>query len=275
MSIIDINNVGSIAQALFAKGNPNYDEAESTTWQAAQVSAISIMNFSGRLLIGPIADLTKSRLHYPRSFCCILVVALFVLSQIVIINVDDVHNLWKASLLLGSAYGSLFGLLPSVTIEWFGLSEGFPQCSTTLSIDLLTFDSGHFSENWGYISLAPVIGGNLFSLAFGRNLDAHDVSDSTESSSDVLALSSTLEASTAAATDAVRRAGLPEQAHQCYEGKECYVSSLYLTLGATIIALGLACWAAWRDRKDRRAIAQSQEEVLWETIPEEEEDETR
>jgi hypothetical protein len=49
----DINNVGAIAQALFAKGNPNYDEVVASRWQATQVSAISITNFMGRIAIGP------------------------------------------------------------------------------------------------------------------------------------------------------------------------------------------------------------------------------
>ena len=48
----DINNVGSISQALYAKGNPNYDELEASRWQAAQVSTLSIFNFAGRIIIG-------------------------------------------------------------------------------------------------------------------------------------------------------------------------------------------------------------------------------
>jgi hypothetical protein len=51
-SSADINNVGSISQALYAKGNPNYDELEASRWQAAQVSTLSICNFAGRILIG-------------------------------------------------------------------------------------------------------------------------------------------------------------------------------------------------------------------------------
>jgi hypothetical protein len=50
--LADINNVGSMSQALFAKGNPAYDEVEASQWQAAQVSTISIMNFAGRIIIG-------------------------------------------------------------------------------------------------------------------------------------------------------------------------------------------------------------------------------
>ena len=49
---IDINNVGSMSQCLYAYNNPNYDDVVGSGWQAAQVSTISIMNFLGRLLIG-------------------------------------------------------------------------------------------------------------------------------------------------------------------------------------------------------------------------------
>ena len=41
-----------MAQCLYAYNNPNYDEVVASGWQAAQVSTISIMNFSGRILMG-------------------------------------------------------------------------------------------------------------------------------------------------------------------------------------------------------------------------------
>jgi hypothetical protein len=117
----DINNVGSIAQALFSHGNPAYDEAESSTWQAAQVSALSLANCIGRIFIGIAADAAKSRIRVPRSFYLPLVAILFSLANMLLIVIDDVHNLWFASGLMGFAYGCWFGLLPTISIEWFGL----------------------------------------------------------------------------------------------------------------------------------------------------------
>lgn len=63
----------------------------------------------------------------------------------------------------------------------------------------------------------------------------------------------------------MRRAGLPS-AHQCLDGRDCYVASLYLTLGACVVALGLSVWAGWRDSRDRRARGPEVlvEEVVWE-----------
>ena len=49
---LDINNVGSMAQSLYTHNNPEYDEVQALRWQAAQVSAISLSNFGGRILIG-------------------------------------------------------------------------------------------------------------------------------------------------------------------------------------------------------------------------------
>ena len=50
--VIDINNVGSMAQALYAFENPVYDPIKAAKWQATQVSTISINNCLGRIAIG-------------------------------------------------------------------------------------------------------------------------------------------------------------------------------------------------------------------------------
>ena len=51
----DINNVGAISQALFANGNPDYDEVAAAQWQATQVSTVSITNCLGRIVLGTCA----------------------------------------------------------------------------------------------------------------------------------------------------------------------------------------------------------------------------
>ena len=47
-----MNNVGTISQLLYAHQNPVYDKVEASGWQAAQVSLLSLMSFSGRFSIG-------------------------------------------------------------------------------------------------------------------------------------------------------------------------------------------------------------------------------
>ncbi|KAG2072860.1 MFS general substrate transporter [Suillus decipiens] len=219
-----INNVGSISQALYAKGNPNYDELEASRWQAAQVSTLSVCNFAGRILIGLIADLIRFRLRLPRVYCFCIVSTLFVVSQLSAISVNDVAHLWKATALLGLAYGSLFGIAPTIVIDWFGLS--------------------HLSENWGFVSLSPLVGGNIFSLMFGHNLDSHNSNDDTR---------------THPSLSLIRRGGVPSD-HQCFDGRNCYVSSLYVTATACLIALGLSVWAGIRDQ---RKTEEAKREVIW------------
>ncbi|KAI9512757.1 MFS general substrate transporter [Russula earlei] len=218
-----INNVGSIAQALFAHGNPAYDEAKSSAWQAAQVSTLSLANFAGRIVIGIVADTAKSRLRVPRSFCLPLVTTLFILSQLSLLAIGNVRHLWIASGLVGLAYGCWFGLLPTISIEWFGIA--------------------HFSENWGIVSIFPVLGANFFSIAFGRNLDAHEPPEYSPMPSN---------------------APPSISARQCLAGRECYVQTLYLNLWACVFVLCLSILAGRRDWLNWQERASGVKSVQWE-----------
>jgi len=267
-----------MSQALYIHGSPStYDEIEASQWQATQVSTISFMNFLGRVLIGTfpwvsfinifkvaddnfwatglLSDFVKARFEVPRSYLLVLVSGIVLSSQLAASRIDEVSDLWKSSALLGLGYGSVFSLYAAICIEWFGLRELrflFIACEV---LTLATFqnhivssyngnDSAHFSENWGYLSLSPLFGGNIFSVAFGRNLDAHE--------SPVT--------SPAAVTE------LPVR--QCLDGRLCYVDSLQLTIGACLLSMLLSVWAAWRDR--RRSVTVDgnpsvrRPEVIWE-----------
>jgi len=48
---------------------------------------------------------------------------ILLLSQIFVFAVEDVTGLWQASITLGFAYGGMYGLLPTLMIEGFGLGE--------------------------------------------------------------------------------------------------------------------------------------------------------
>lgn len=72
---------------------------------------------------GLIADLIRIRLRLPRAYCFCIVSTLFVVSQLSAISINDVAHLWKATALLGLAYGGLFGIAPTIIIDWFGLCE--------------------------------------------------------------------------------------------------------------------------------------------------------
>ncbi|KZS96006.1 MFS general substrate transporter [Sistotremastrum niveocremeum HHB9708] len=213
-----INNVGAMTKALYAHGNPEFNEAEAARYQGEQVSTISVANFLGRIIIGFSADFAKSKLGFPRSFGAAIIALGFVASQVAASRIEVLDRLWIASFILGLSYGGLFGLFPTITVDWFGLA--------------------HFSENWGFVSVSPAIGGNLFSLAFGRNLDAHDPT-------------------LASPAGEVSGRAIGDAAHQCLQGLTCYVDTLKLTIAACSLAFLLsllAGWREWRRRKDESSV---------------------
>lgn len=191
---------------------------------------------------GLISDFAHTRLRIPRAYCLCIVSSLFIISQASAIIVSSVETLWVATLLLGLAYGSLFGSCPTIMIEWFGMRKAIFLCIITRFASTHIPSPAHFSENWGFVSFSPVLGGNLFSLMFGRYLDAHAPSQDTDSS---------LGARVVSLIGLVSRE-LPSE-HQCFDGKACYLGSLQVTLVACIVSLGLSWWAGIRDGQKVRA----------------------
>ncbi len=145
------------------------------------------------------------------------IVLLFILSQVLALNTSSPQTLLKlASIILGFAYGALFGLTPTITSEWFGLP--------------------HFSKNWGFVATAPILGAYLFNLAFGINLDAHA---SPEESSSISRL-----------RGIAMRAGNGKE-RLCFDGPPCYAASLRMTIIACLVAELLCIYALFRDRQMR------------------------
>ena len=105
---------------------------------------------------------------------------------------------------------------------------------------LMMFGVAHFSENWGFLSLSPMVAGNFFSLVFGRNLDAHEHAPFPSSHTHAHTPHHYTQYTSSLAT---------RKAPQCLQGKECYVDTLYLTVAATFLAILLSAVAAWRDKK--------------------------
>ncbi|KAJ3509070.1 hypothetical protein NLJ89_g5413 [Agrocybe chaxingu] len=224
-----INNVGSMSQALYAYKEPHYDDVVAAGWQATQVSTISLTNFLGRIFIGLVSDFAKNKFNMPRSYCLVIVATFFFVSQVATANIDRIAHLWIASALLGLAHGSVFSLFPTVCLEWFGMP--------------------HFSENWGYLSMSPMVAGNLFSLVFGRNLDAHENAAKHKATA--------------------LKPGKVAVPPQCLQGLECYVTTIYLTVAATFLSILLSVLAAYRDKKKinaakRKRVASARAEVFWE-----------
>jgi len=145
-------------------------------------------------------------------------------------NVADISHLWIPTSLLGLAHGSLFSLYPTICLEWFGMRAYFVFLSVIIS--LLISWSAHFSENWGYLGMSVLAGGNLFSLTFGRNLD-HNIPH--------------------------KHSGSPpspptHELAQCLQGLDCYVHAIYLTVGATFLSILLCVWAGYKEKQKKSTL---------------------
>ena len=162
-----------------------------------------------------------------RVWCLSIVAASFLVSQLVALRVQDIEHLQYAVFLVGISYGGVFGLLPTIVIEWFGI--GLYSYLFLLKPQALTYPSdsppsindciAHFSENLGFVTLSPLVMGNVFSMIFGRVFDAHSLDS--------------------------------EHGMRCFEGARCYSASLYVTTFACLCASALAFMAAGRGRKCR------------------------
>jgi hypothetical protein len=87
-----------------------------------------------------------------------------------------------------------------------------------------------------------MLAGNLFSVAFGRNLDSHERAPSE--------------------TDLLPGSNISPQ---CLKGRLCYVDTLYMTMAACFLSMVLSVWAGWRDRKKIAASQlKTRAEVIWE-----------
>ena len=102
----------------------------------------------------------------------------------------------------------------------------------------------HFSENWGFMSLAPVIGSNILSIAFGRIFDAH-----THPFVPIEPHSLWSSHFTNSSTLVDVRAAPPDSHSLCLEGRSCYADSLKLTIAACSLAFVLGVYVSYRDWK--------------------------
>ncbi|KAG0239765.1 hypothetical protein BGW41_007480 [Actinomortierella wolfii] len=162
-SLMYIGNAGNIIRSIY---RDHYEdpstpptEEELVRLQKLQnhhVSLVSLFSCLGRISVGFMSDLGKRGrgtwwgigrvffLFY--AACCVW------LGQSFGAHTTEVDQLTKVSVLVGLGYGSVFGVTPTITSEWFGQST--------------------FGTNWGWISLAPAVGSQTFNLVFGWLYDS-------------------------------------------------------------------------------------------------------
>ncbi|KAH8167851.1 hypothetical protein CIB48_g362 [Xylaria polymorpha] len=198
IGLMTINNIGNDAAALWKHYDNSINDKTLVLHQQLHVSILSLGSFSGRLLSGVGSDFLVKVLHASRIWCLVIASVIFSLAQICALNVVNPHLLGFVSGFSGLGYGFLFGVFPSITAESFGVRG--------------------LSQNWGFMTLAPVISGNIFNLLYGFVLDAHSVVEA----------------------DGKRR---------CEEGIECYRSAYAVTLSSCGLGLGVTLWVIWHQAK--------------------------
>ncbi|KIW58603.1 hypothetical protein, variant 2 [Exophiala xenobiotica] len=209
IGLMTINNIGNDAQALWKHFDPSTTPAFIEKRQAMHVSILSFCSFTGRLTSGIGSDFLVSKLHRSRFWCLFASAIIFCLAQLAGTAIATPNLLVLLSGLTGFAYGMLFGVYPSLVAHCFGVHG--------------------LSQNWGTMTLAPVISGNIFNLLYGRIYDSHSVKN---------------------------EAGDME----CLQGRVCYSSAYWVTFCAAVLGVGCCLWSIWHEYQVHK-VRESKERV--------------
>ncbi|KAI8447082.1 major facilitator superfamily domain-containing protein [Phakopsora pachyrhizi] len=153
-TLMVINNIGTIVETLYESEPNNGSQREMRGHQAAAVSMISLFNCLGRIFAGVVSDFLESRIKLRRVWWLTLISSLFLISQLLgLTYIDSLRGVPFLSGLVGFAYGNIYGTAPALVLEWFGLR--------------------HFTTNFGFLNLAPLLTGQIFNISFGRIYDHH------------------------------------------------------------------------------------------------------
>ncbi|KAF3937354.1 hypothetical protein ABW19_dt0204303 [Dactylella cylindrospora] len=199
IGLMTINNIGHSVQALWYFYDPQKDAKDVERSQGIHVSILSLCSFSGRLMSGTISDVLKKRWMMSRVWLVFASSSVFLLGQIAGMSVSNPVNLWLVSGLNGFSYGLVFGVFPTIVSEAFGLHG--------------------LSQNWGTMTLAPVIFGNITNLFYGRIYDSHSRQ-------------------------------LDTGHYECSEGIGCYRTAYLLTAFASICVMVISLWDIWIHRRE-------------------------
>ncbi|KAL0944195.1 major facilitator superfamily transporter [Colletotrichum truncatum] len=197
VGLMTINNIGNDVKALWRHWDESVDEAYLITRQQMHVSILSICSFAGRLLSGAGSDFIVKVLHGSRVWCLVVSSLVFFLAQILALTITNPHLLGLVSGLSGIAYGFLFGVFPSIVAESFGIHG--------------------LSQNWGLMTLSPVVSGNIFNIFYGKIYDKHSIVG-------------------------------PDGERVCHDGLNCYRAAYLMTLASCSIGLVLTLWVIRHQR---------------------------
>lgn len=210
VGLMTINNIGNNAKALWHHWDDSASHDFIQQRQLMHVSILSLMSFVGRLSSGIGSDFL---IHHSLSRFWALVASacVFVCAQVAALNIENPNELFWLSGLTGLGYGALFGVYPALVADAFGPSG--------------------MGINWGAMTMAPVVSGNVFNLAYGGILDKHS-----------------------------HYVGQPDGSGDevCDDGRECYSGAYYVTLVASVTAIA---WSLWCIRHEHVAKARERREI--------------
>ncbi|KAK3391018.1 major facilitator superfamily domain-containing protein [Podospora didyma] len=186
IGLMTINNIGHDVIALWKTYDDSVDSAFLIQRQQMHVSILSIGSFLGRLLSGVGSDFLVKVLKASRAWCLVVASFVFCIAQVCALNTTNPHFLGFVSGLSGLGYGFLFGVFPSIVAETFGIHG--------------------LSQNWGFMTLSPVISGNIFNLFYGAVYDSHSIKGENDE-------------------------------FFCPDGLDCYKNAYFVTLGACGLGL--------------------------------------
>lgn len=170
------------------------------------ISMLPKLTFAG---IG--SDFLVKVIHASRYWCLSIASLIFLLSQCFALAIENPNYLALVSSSTGLAYGFLFGCFPSIVAEAFGVYG--------------------FSTNWGFMTLSPVVSGNIFNVFYGTIFDSHSIVE-------------------------------PDGSTECTEGLACYKVAYYITLTSCIIGLVVSLWTMFyvtRKRKEEDRLRELEE----------------
>ena len=133
-----------------------------------------------------------------RFWCIFLSSSVFTATQLAGTTISNPTHLYLLSSFTGLAYGFLFGAFPSVVAHTFGIAG--------------------LSQNWGVMTLAPVISGNIFNLLYGTIYDRHSIVG-------------------------------PQGQRDCSEGLQCYQSAYYVTFFSGLAGMAVSLYTIWQERQ--------------------------
>lgn len=216
VGLMSINNIGNVTKALWF----HYDDSIGRDFvqqrQLLHVGIISFCSFLGRLTSGIGSDWLIHH-HASRFWTLVSSACIFTAAQVVGLSLQDPNQLFLLSGLTGLAYGALFGVYPALVADAFGPSG--------------------MGINWGAMTLAPVISGNVFNLVYGSILDKHSyLRDGSDG-----------------------KGGSGKSEMICSDGRDCYASAYYLTLVSSVVGVAWSLWCIRHEKVARLRDAKEEE----------------